>query len=54
VRDKLALLLGSLAALNQHDLDVVRLPDAALPVYFLTRPIRLAGKALAHAVRSRG
>jgi hypothetical protein len=50
-RDKLALVLGGLTALNQHDLDVVRLPDAALPLYFVTRPVRLAGKALAHALR---
>jgi hypothetical protein len=48
IRDKLGLALGSLTALNQHDLDVVRLPDAALPLYYLTRPLRLAGKSLRH------
>jgi hypothetical protein len=51
LRDKLALSTGALTALNQRDLDVVRLPDAALPLYFLTRPARLAGKAILHAVR---
>lgn len=47
---KAALVLGSLTALNQRDLQVVSLPDAALPLYFLVRPVRLAGKAIAHAV----
>jgi hypothetical protein len=50
-RDKLALLFGGLTALNQRDLEVVRLPDAVLPLYFVARPIRLAGKSIAHALR---
>jgi hypothetical protein len=48
---KLALALGSLTAINQRDLEVVSLPDAVLPLYFLTRPLRLAGKGLAHVLR---
>ena len=54
LRDKVALALGSLTALNQHDLDVIRLPDAALPLHYLTRPIRLAAKSISHLARSRG
>jgi hypothetical protein len=50
-RDKLALVLGSVTALNQRDLEVVALPDAALPLYFVTRPARLALKAVGHALR---
>ncbi|MSR22794.1 MAG: hypothetical protein EXR92_04510 [Gemmatimonadetes bacterium] len=52
-RTKLALAVGSLTALNQWDLEVVRLPDAMLPLYYLTRPVRLAGKSIAHAARRR-
>jgi hypothetical protein len=52
-RDKVALALGSLTALNQRDLEALPLPDAALPLYFLARPARLAGKALAHTLRRR-
>jgi hypothetical protein len=51
VRDKLGLALASLGAVNQRDLEIVSLPDRALPLYFLTRPARLAGKALLHALR---
>jgi hypothetical protein len=49
-RDKLALLGGALTALNQRDLEVVALPDTALPLYYLTRPARLALKAVGHAL----
>ena len=50
-RGKIELALGSLTALNQQDLGGVKLPDAALPLYYVARPARLAAKAVRHASR---
>lgn len=50
-RAKLHLTFGSLTALNQRDLQVVDLPDAALPLYYMIRPARLLAKAVVQAVR---
>jgi hypothetical protein len=49
---KAGLALSSLTAINQRDIDLLPLPGPLLPLYFVTRPARLAGKAVAHALCS--